>query len=80
MNHYTTTFFGRCPTNGVRISYALQISTQAVIPVEQILMALDNTDHKFHEQIADMLIAKFGGEQTLTADHHGVSITTERTA
>ena len=78
MNTYSTTFFGRCPANGIRISYTLQIATNITVAVEEILNEVENLDDKFHEQIADILFAKFGGTQTLIANHHGVTIETLR--
>lgn len=77
MNTYTTEFFSLCPTNGVRIKYTLKITTGAAIPVEQILAGVDLVEG-FHEDIADQLQQRFGGSQTLTADHHGVRIETLR--
>lgn len=78
MNTYTVEFFSACPLNGVRIKYTLKISTGAVIPVEQILAAVDALADAFHEELADHLQERFGGSQTLTADHHGVRIETIR--
>jgi hypothetical protein len=71
-------FFAPCPTNGVRIEYRLEIETSEVIAVEQLLAAVDSIEAKFHEEIADDLHAQFGGSQFMTAQHHGVCITTRR--
>lgn len=78
MNTYRTEFFATCPSNGVRIKYALTIKTAEVIPVEQIVVKVEGLDQAFHEEIADELSSAFGGKQTLVAEHHSVSIETER--
>lgn len=81
MNTYTTEFFQQCPNNGVRVKYHLQIEADKVIPVEDILSAVEIVEidsPKFHEQYADEFAARFPGTQTLTAHHHGVDIKTVR--
>ena len=78
MNRYTTEFFTNCPNNGLRIKYRLQIETSEAIPVEQITAKVESFGECFHEEVADDLLAAFGGVQTLTADHHGVTIETTR--
>lgn len=78
MNTYRTEFFATCPTNGVRIKYALVIETAEVIQVEQIVAKVESLDQGFHEEIADELLSAFGGRQMLVAEHHSVSIETER--
>ena len=78
MNIYTTEFFCKCPTNNVRIKYELEIQTTDVIFVESILEFIDKIDNQYHENIADLLLEKFGGKQQLLACHHGVFIKTER--
>ena len=82
MNAYSTKFFCRCPNNDARIEYALRIETSEAIAVEQIIdgIELDADEPCFHEELADLLLARFGGTQTLTADHHGVTIETTRAA
>ncbi len=80
MNAYTTEFFARCPNNGLRIKYRLRIETGAVIPVEQIIAKVEGLPDAYHEELADDLLLSFGGVQTLTADHHGVTIETTRRA
>lgn len=79
VNTYSTDFFAKCPTNGVRIAYRLKIETRDVVAVEEIIEFVESVRLGFHEDIADSLFAKFGGLQTLTADHHGVTIETKRT-
>lgn len=80
MNAYTTEFFTNCPNNGIRIKYRLRIERrdEELIPVEQIVAAVEAEDEGFHEEIADRMLARFGGTQTLVADHHGVTIETVR--
>ena len=78
MNTYETEFFCRCPKNNIRIKYLLTIQTSEKIMVEAIIEAVDMLMKGFHEDIADELYEKFGGLQTLAADHHGVKITTHR--
>lgn len=75
MNTYTARFFAECPTNGMRVYYVLRIESETPIRVETILGKLP--EHGFHEDIADALKA-LGGKQTLTADHHSVTIETTR--
>jgi hypothetical protein len=62
----------------VRIKYELEIQTTSVIFVESILDFLDKIDNQYHENLADLLLEKFGGKQQLVAFHHGVVIKTER--
>lgn len=78
MNTYTTEFFAFCPANGVRVKYTLRIQTDGVIDVEDIIDEVTLHDRGLHEQIADQLFKTFGGLQTLTAYHHGVTIETTR--
>lgn len=79
VNAYTTQFFARCPNNGIRIRYALRIETSEVLSVEEIITTIEQVDEGYHEQIADDLLEALGGIQTLTADHHSVTIETRRT-
>lgn len=76
MNAYTTEFFTNCPNNGLRIKYRLRIETREIIPVEKITAKVESISEGLHEEIADELLAAFGGVQTLVADHHGVTIET----
>jgi hypothetical protein len=78
MNIYKTEFFCVCPINQTRVKYYLEITTKEIISVEDILDQLKSYDSGFHELIAEDLHEKFGGRQTLIADHHGVNIRTER--
>ena len=78
MNAYTTEFFANCPNGGRRIKYRLRIETRDMLMAEDILSACDATDEGFHEGIADAMLKRFGGVQTLVAEHHGVTIETTR--
>lgn len=78
MNVYSTEFFSSCPNNGIRIRYRMTIKTRKVLSVEAILAKVESLAEGYHEEIADDLFASFGGIQTLTADHHGVTIETTR--
>lgn len=78
VNRYRTEFFARCPNNGIRVHYRFCIETAAVVRVEDIIAAVDAVKEGFHEEIANNLSRRFGGLQTLTAEHHGVTIETVR--
>ncbi len=80
MNIYRAEFHARCPANGARIHYRWTLRTDKVVRVESINDALDAHSRGFHEDIADELHRAFGGHQTLTAEHHGVQIETQRPA
>ena len=77
MNIYTYSFTSKCPNNGVAISYNLEILSNNVIMVEDIVEAC-RVDSTYHEELADKLYLKFGGKQTIRAFHHGVWIETRR--
>lgn len=78
MNTYKTRFFALCPVNGARIEYHLEIRTTSAIGVEAIIKEVSLLVCGFHEDFADLLKESLGGAQTLTAEHHGVTIITER--
>ena len=79
MNTYTTSWFCKCPVNGIRILYTAKIETTEIIAVEELLAHIDQYyKDGFQELIATDLHEKFGGKQTITADHHSVIITTTR--
>jgi hypothetical protein len=81
MNTYSVRFFARCPINGIRIEYVLEIENPSAsnpLIVEDIIDAVSLIDRGMHEEIADQLFREFGGRQALTADHHGVTIKTVR--
>ena len=78
MNNYSTEFTARCPTNNLQIRYRLSISTDKVIRVEDILSCVSGFNSGYHEDFADAIFDRFGGRQQLIANHHGVTISTER--
>ena len=78
MNIYESEFFCTCPNNNIRVKYHISIETDKTISVEQIVYEIHNIHSGFHEDIADHLFSRFGGKQTLSADHHSVKIKTIR--
>lgn len=78
MNKYKVTFTALCPVNDKKITYNLEIKSDAMIMVEELLAFVRQIGKGFHEVIADSLIERFGGQQRLYAYHHGVFIETER--
>lgn len=78
MNIYRTEFSAACPNNGAHITYTLEIRTERVIMVEDIVARTRTLRSGYHEQIADRLHKVLGGEQVLRAHHHGVDIETHR--
>ena len=78
MNKYEMRFFAKCPTNGTRIEYCWAIETKTMIFVEDLISYTDEIGTVYHEELADRLVAAWGGQQTLYAMHHGVEITTTR--
>jgi len=78
MNTYRHSFTARCPANERAISYRLTIAAARTIMVEEITAACAELQRGFHEAFADTLYARFGGEQKLTAHHHGVDVETTR--
>jgi hypothetical protein len=79
-NTYRHKFFSRCPNNGQTIEYAVEITVPATskIMVEHIVTAGKLCDNAYHERIADCFFDQFGGQQVITAHHHGVDIETRR--
>lgn len=78
MNRYDHQFAATCPTDGTTIIYHLNVKTDAVVMAEAITDACKFSSPTYHEVIADELVAKLGGRQTLRAMHQGVHITTKR--
>lgn len=81
MNIYRHAFTLTCPNNGQTIAYRLTITTIHVLMVEDITAACVEAQQlgkPYHENVADMLHAKFGGQQCMVAFHHGVQIETHR--
>jgi hypothetical protein len=78
LNSYRYRFHACCPVNGQEIEYDLVIVSQKMIRVEDIIALADQHRVGFHEQIADAFFDAFGGNQTMSAHHHGVDITSTR--
>lgn len=78
MNIYRHTFVAECPGNTQPIVYRLEIKKGDKILVEHIVTACALIKRGYHEDIADQLHQQFGGEQVITAHHHGVDIETVR--
>lgn len=79
MNIYKTTFSVECPNKPDEwIEYALEIESEDIIMVEHINDRTDVVGAMFHENLADLLYAQIGGNQTMTATHQGVEIKTIR--
>lgn len=78
MNIYRLTFPATCPNDGELILYKLEIRTPSVIYVEHLKAETALIKTGLHEQIADRLQQRFGGEQTMVAIHQGVEIETLR--
>ena len=80
MNIYRFQFVATCPADGDAIVYTLEIRSLRMIMVEHIKTATALIKSGFHEQIADQLSDRFGGDQTILAVHQGVEIETVRLA
>ena len=78
MNLYETTFDCKCPANGVRVTYTLKLYHKNMVFVESLVDELVKFKDGYHELIADKLHNIFGGQQVITAHHHGIDITTWR--
>lgn len=79
INEYQHTFVATCPNDGDQIIYELVIRTKETIMVEHIKTATALIKKGIHEQIADDLFLRFGGDQELTAVHQGLRIKSKRT-
>lgn len=80
-NTYEYSFVAICPNDGARITYALRIETHGdVVMTEDIEGACRYTEPAYHEDIADRLHLRFGGNQTLVAAHGNVQVTTRRSS
>jgi hypothetical protein len=79
-NIYRHKFFSHCPNNGQPIEYTVEITVPKTskIMVEHIVTAGRLCDNAYHERIADCFFDQFGGQQVITAHHHGVDIETRR--
>lgn len=77
-NTYRYTFTATCPDDGEVIVYSLEIRSQTMIRVEHIKTATALIKQGWHEQIADQLAERFGGDQVIKAVHQGVEIESVR--
>jgi hypothetical protein len=77
MNIYRQKFTAVCPNNERVVDYLLTIRSRKVIMVEEIQTAVCDL-RGYHEEFADKLFARFGGQQVISAHHHGTDIETER--
>ncbi|PYC35121.1 hypothetical protein DMX05_21610 [Pseudomonas soli] len=77
-NTYRHTFTATCTGDGEVIVYSLEIRSLQMIRVEQIKTATSLIKQCWHEQIADQLAERFGGDQVIKAVHQGVEIETVR--
>jgi hypothetical protein len=78
VNTYRFSFMRLCPSDGALIDYRLEISTRQTIMVEDLISACVQVGPVYHEALAEDLLARFGGRQTLEAVHQGVTVTTVR--
>lgn len=78
MNIYRHSFTAVCPADGESIIYRLEIKSSIMIHVEHIKTATALIKKGWHEQIADDLAKRLGGDQTIIATHQGVEIETVR--
>ncbi|MBC3490367.1 hypothetical protein [Pseudomonas taiwanensis] len=83
-NTYRHTFTATCPGEGEGegegevIVYSLEIRSQTMVRVEHIKTATALIKQGWHEQIADQLAGRFGGDQVIKAVHQGVEIESVR--
>lgn len=78
MNIYRLTFAATCPNDGDLILYKLEIRTEQLIYVEHLKAETALIKRGYHEEIADQLYERLGGEQRITATHQSVEIETLR--
>jgi hypothetical protein len=78
MNIYRHAFTCHCPNNGIPVVYQLEIHSENMIQVEDIVSAAKELKSEYHEALADNFCSRFGGFQILKGHHHGVDIETHR--
>ncbi|MDV5099617.1 hypothetical protein RYH74_20320 [Pseudomonas sp. LSJ-87] len=78
LNIYRHTFTAVCPSDAEVIVYSLEIRSLAMIRVEHIKTATALIKQGWHEQIADHLADRFGGDQVIKAVHQGIEVETVR--
>lgn len=76
MNTYRTQFIARCPSDGDRILYDLELTTDQTVMVENINACLDEITEDYQESIAQRIAEAFPAcDVTLRGTHQGVHIT-----
>jgi hypothetical protein len=79
VNIYGYTFSVSCPSDPTELSeYTLLIRHDEMIKAEDIVDACGIIGPKYHEEIADIIRKKLPGKQSISAEHCGVEIITER--
>lgn len=77
-NEYNFNFRMKCPNNGKPVEYRASIIASCIIPVEEIADFLRDMTEGYHEDNADLLYDRFGGNQVIVANHHGITVKTVR--
>ncbi len=77
MNVYKYTFQCDCLVDGKTIAYQIEIQTHGQLMAEDII-AFKINGPSIQESIANEYYKMFGGKQTITGIHSGVTITTHR--
>lgn len=77
MNTYRYKFSVTCPNDGETIHYKLEMKSERMIMVEDIIDSIRNIGSTYQEEIAGMLFRTFGCSMVLKGSHRGVSVTTE---
>ena len=80
VNIYRVSFSATCPADNEHIDYKLEIRLPTMLMVEEIKRETASIKSGFHEEIADILLSRIGGEQRMVAVHQGVEIETYRKA
>ena len=78
MNIYGYTFSVQCPNDSKTIEYTILIKHDEMIMAETIVAACAFDKPMYQEQVADELRRILPGEQSISADHCGVEVITER--
>jgi hypothetical protein len=77
-NDYEHDFEVHCPIQGEALKYRLIINSENPIDVRRIRVACSETVTAEHEELADHLKERLGGDQMLTAKHGNVFVRTKR--
>lgn len=79
-NRYYFELSGLCPNGQLKDRYECVLSSDAIIPVEDIVAFAKGLRKRkiFQEEIADLLRNEFQSIVTVTGFHHGVKIVCER--